>query len=170
MESYELLSGEVIDLSVLSIEDIGFIATLKKEVAGDYPDYFQILRSVKGAGSYILPNGKLTSEICQSILYRVAHDIADRLGIKQGCLLDPSITREDIETALENEDKDNLLSIFEAAQLLRMSHIDTIQLLREGILNGINIKNVWVVRKSDVIDYEKTFVQVDLMEKYKCEE
>jgi len=50
-------------------------------------DYFDLLRRVKGPEALPLRGGPITPTIAASVLYRVAHDIADRTGIEQGYLM-----------------------------------------------------------------------------------
>ena len=85
---YRLLSGEEIDLSGLSAGDRDFLSELARQ-ADAGADYFDLLLRVKGPGARLLQDGMITRDVIHNVAYRAAHDIADRVGVRQGYLLDP---------------------------------------------------------------------------------
>lgn len=84
MNQYQLLSGELVDLEQLSKEDLAYLLDLQRR-AMDAGDYFDLLRRLCGADAYPLKGSdRVTHEICESLLYRIAKDIVERVGIEQG--------------------------------------------------------------------------------------
>lgn len=83
---YELLNGEVLDLSELSRDDRDFLdALLQRSIDGE--NYFSLERAVCGAGAYPLKgSARVTRAIHESPLFIAAEDIVDRTGIRQGVL------------------------------------------------------------------------------------
>ena len=81
--TYELLSGEILKLTELTIEDWAFLFDLMSQAFYDKP-YPQLRLLIAGKNAYPLKgNTRVTTEIHSTILYRVAEDIVDRTGISQ---------------------------------------------------------------------------------------
>ncbi len=143
LKTHELLTGEALRLSALAQEEREFLRHLSRD-AGRGADYFDLLRRVKGPDALPLRGGPITPAVAQSILYRVAHDIADRAGIAQGCLLEP-----DVAGSVELIDATNLLSLTEAANLIGITRPAAHQALVEGRLHGRRVGNAWVLTLAD---------------------
>lgn len=148
METYELLSGEVLSLSGLADAAREFLNELSEDAARGV-DYFDLLRRVKGPQALPLRGGPITPAIAASALYRVAHDIADRIGIKQGYLLAQDVTRP-LDAAAD------LLSLTEASELVGITRPATHQALLERRLSGQRVGNAWVVRRADAEAFKRT--------------
>jgi excisionase family DNA binding protein len=142
MNSYDLINGEALKLSGLTDADRDFLQHLSADAAGG-ADYFDLLRRVKGPGALPLRGGPITPAVARSVLYRIAHDIADRVGIQQGYLLAPSVGATGVEPG------GDLLSLTEAAELIGISRPATHQALVEGRLRGHRVGNAWIVRRAD---------------------
>ena len=147
METYELLNGEVLRLSGFVDSEREFLKRLSDD-ASRGADYFELLRRVKGPEALPRREGPITPAIAASVLYRVAHDVADRVGIKQGYLLAPDVART-VDAAPD------LLSLTEAAELIGITRPATHQALHEGRLSGQRVGNAWVVRRPDAEAFKR---------------
>jgi hypothetical protein len=147
METYELLTGEVLNIFGLADAERAFLKRLSDE-ADRGADYFDLLRLVKGPEALPLRGGPITPAIAASVLYRAAHDIADRVGIKQGYLLAPDVARS-VEAAPD------LLSLTETAELIGITRPATHQALLEARLSGQRVGNAWVVRRADAEAFKR---------------
>jgi len=150
MAGHKLLEGEVIDTSGFSDAEHKFL----KELSGDGrrgAEYFDLLRRVKGPQAFPLRGGRLTPRIARSAFYRVAHDMADRVGIEQGYLLAPIVERP-----TSGRLQQDLLSLTEAAELIGISRPAAHQALVEGRLRGQRVGNAWVVRRTDASEFKDT--------------
>jgi hypothetical protein len=143
METHKLLTGETLNLSKLTEEEQAFLRRLAKDAKGG-ADYFDLLRRVKGPKALPLRGGPITPAIATSVLYRVAHDIADRVGVEQGYLLAPDISR-----SVEANGTGDLLSLTEAADLIGITRPAAHQALTEERLKGRRVGNAWVVARAD---------------------
>lgn len=143
MQTYKLLTGEVVSLEGLSRADRKYLERLSFDVERK-ADYFELLKEVKGPGALPLRGGRLTPDIASSSLYRVAHDMVDRVGIMQGFLLDEEVAR-----ASRRDYRPNLLSLTEAADLIGVSRTAVHQALLERRLQGERVGNAWVIRRED---------------------
>lgn len=150
MAGHKLLDGEVIDTSGFSDAGQRFLKKLSDDGRRG-AEYFDLLRRVKGPGAPPLRGGPLTPLVARSALYRVAHDIADRVGIAQGYLLAPDVERP----AGAGLGRD-LLSLTEAAELIGISRPAAHQALVEGRLPGQRVGNAWVVRRADAQAFKGT--------------
>lgn len=150
MAGYELLDGEVINTSSFSQAEQRFLRELSEDGRRG-AEYFDLLRRVKGPQAPPLRGGRLTPLIARSAFYRVAHDIADRVGIEQGYLLAPDVERP-MGGALQRD----LLSLTEAADLIGISRPAAHQAVVEGRLRGERIGNAWVVRRADASAFKDT--------------
>lgn len=149
MQTHTLLSGEVLGLSKLTEEERRYIHGLSGD-ADDGADYFDLLRRVKGPKALPLRGGPITPAIAASVVYRVAHDIADRVGIKQGYLLAPGVA----ESARVDRRAD-LLSLTEAADLIGITRPAAHQAVTEGRLPGRRVGNAWIIAKQDAESYRR---------------
>jgi excisionase family DNA binding protein len=149
METHELLAGEKLSLAGLGDEDRAFLRRLAGDAERD-TEYFTLLRRVKGPGALPLRGGAITPAIATSVLYRVAHDIADRVGIAQGYLLAPDVAR-----SKEAKFGGDLLSLTEAAELIGITRPAAHQALVEQRLRGWRVGNAWVVKRTDAEAYRK---------------
>lgn len=144
MNQHTLLNGEILDLSGLDQDDRTYLAALRD--ARD-ADYFDLLRRVKGPGARALRDGRITPAVSRSTLYRVAEDIATRVGIEQGWVLAPGVDISGLEVG------NDLLSMTEAADLLEITRPAVHQALKEGRLRGRRVGNAWVIKKADAEAY-----------------
>jgi excisionase family DNA binding protein len=146
--AYELLNGERISIGWLSERDMTFLEGLKVAwQQGD--DYFELLRAVRGKNAYTFKGAKkLTPEVAQSVLFRVAQDIVERAGIKQGVALPPG-------DGLEIPDNKPLCSISEAAEIIGVSRSAIHQSLTRGKLRGWMVGTIWVLARADVLAYRR---------------
>jgi len=146
--AYELLNGERISLGWLSEKDMVFLEGLKQAYEqGD--DYFEMLRAIRGQNAYTLKGEpRLTNQVTQSVLYRVASDIVERAGINQGVSLHPN-------QGLENPDDVPLCSMSEAAEIIGVSKAAVHQALTKGKLRGWMVGTIWVLSRADVLAYRE---------------
>ena len=149
MKTYELLTGEVLNLAKLAEEERAFLRRLSKD-AERGTDYFDLLRGVKGPKALPLRGGPITPAIAASVLYRAAHDIADRVGIEQGYLLAPDVTR-----SAEANGAGDLLSLTEAADLINITRPAAHQALVESRLRGRRVGNAWVIARADAEAFKR---------------
>ena len=149
MKTYELLTGETIGVTGLDAREEEFLRRLSADAKTGEADYFALLRMVKGPDALPLRGRSITAAVARSPLYRVAHDIADRVGIAQGYVLPPNADR----TAVKQEA--DLLSLTEAADLVGISRPAAHQALTEGRLAGQRVGNAWVVRRSDAEAFKR---------------
>ncbi len=84
MYLYTTLKGQQWNLRDLSQEDLSWLFQLLVRAHND--DSYSLLRqSLAGPYAYPLKGSmRVTTEIHESPLYRIAEDIVDRVGIKQG--------------------------------------------------------------------------------------
>ena len=150
MAEHKLLEGEVIDTSGFSDAEHRFLKKLSEDGRRG-AEYFDLLRRVKGPKALPLRGGRVTPRIARSAFYRVAHDIADRVGIEQGYLLGP-----DVESPAGGGLQQDLLSLTEAADLIGISRPAAHQALVEGRLRGQRVGNAWVVRRADARAFKET--------------
>jgi excisionase family DNA binding protein len=146
--AYELLNGERISLGWLSEKDMVFLEGLKAAYEqGD--DYFEMLRAIRGKNAYTFKGeSRLTSKVAQSVLFRVASDIVERAGIKQGASLHP-------DQGIESPDAKPLCSMSEAAEIIGVSRAAVHQALTKGKLRGWMVGTIWVLARADVLAYRR---------------
>jgi hypothetical protein len=150
METHKLLTGETLDLSKLAEKERGFLRRLARE-AERGADYFELLRRVKGPKAIPLRGGPITPVIAASALYRVAHDIADRVGIEQGYVLAPAVAQ-----SVEAAGPGDFLSLTEAADLIGITRPAAHQALVEKRLPGRRVGKAWVVTRTDAEAFKIT--------------
>lgn len=142
MKDYKLLGGEVLKLDEVQGTDLAFLDRLIAEAKAGR-DYFELLRQVKGPDALPLRGDRITPAVANSVLYRVAHDVADRVGIEQGYVLAPGV---DASTVKPSPD---LLSMTEASTLIGITRAAVHQAILEERLRATRIGNAWIVQRQD---------------------
>jgi excisionase family DNA binding protein len=143
------LTGEELSLSKLTEAERGYLGELSGAAANG-TDYFDLLRRVKGPKALPLRGGPITPAIAASVLYRAAHDIADRVGIKQGYLLEPEAV-----SSVHVGRVANPLSLTEAAALIGITRPAAHQAVTEGRLRGHRVGNAWIIARADAESYRR---------------
>lgn len=142
---YQLLNGETLDLSALPKEDLEFLLALMRRAMED-EDYFSLERTVCGPGAYPLKgSARVTREIHNSPLFRVAEDIVDRAGIRQGVLA-PDAGDERVPT-------EDIVSVTEAAKRLGITRSAVIKAAQAGRIKGKKIGHTWALLRRSVETY-----------------
>lgn len=143
---YELLGGENLDLTTLPRKDIEFLLDLMMRAMSD-EDYFDLDRRVCGSGAFPLKGSpRVTREIHSSPLFRVAEDIVDRVGIRQGALApDPGDERVPTE---------DIVSVRDAATALGITRSAVIKAAQAGRIKGKKIGNGWALLRRSVDGYK----------------
>jgi len=141
---YRLLERTTLDLSALPPEDLAFLLDLmQRAFAGE--DFFALERLVCATGAYPLRGGRVTRAIHDSVLFRVAEDIVDRVGIRQGTVA-PDPGDEHIPV-------DDYLSVTMAAQRLGITRAAVIKAAQAGRLEGSKVGHAWVLLRRSVDAY-----------------
>lgn len=144
--AYELLSGERVSIGWLSEADLKWLEQLKEDVEKG-ADYFILLKRVRGVSARPLKGSdKLTQEVAQSALFRVASDIVERAGIRQGFSLP-------MGSGLETPDEKPLVSASEAAEMIGISRAGVHLALTRGKLRGWKVGKMWVVDCNSASSY-----------------
>jgi len=143
---YVLLSGEQVDLAVLSKTGLAFLLDFQRRAMDD-DDYFDLERSVCGPGAFPLQGSpRVTREVRQTALFLVAEDVAYRAGIRQGVLA-------------PNEDDDlapieAIVSVSEAAEDLGITRSAVVKAAQAGRIKGKKIGRTWALLRRSVKCYE----------------
>lgn len=150
---YRLLNGDLIDLRGLSKQDLVFLLDLQRRALAD-ENYFELELSVCGKGAYPLKGSlRVTLEIHDTPLFRVAEDVADIAGIRQGYLApekgDPTVRTE------------KMLSVTQAARRLGITRSAVIKAARTGRLKGTKVGRTWVLLERSVRDYKVASYRVE---------
>jgi hypothetical protein len=142
---YELLNGEILDLSPLPREGVEYLLDLMRRAMSD-EDYFDLERRVCGPGAYPLEgSARVTREIHDTPLFRSAEDIVDRVGIRQGVLAaDPGHERVPTE---------DIVSVTEAANSLGITRSAVIKAAQTGRIKGKKIGHTWALLRRSVDSY-----------------
>jgi len=144
--SYKLLSGESVDLSALPKNDMEFLLDLQRR-AIENQDYFELERSICGKGAYTLKGSpRVTREIHETLLFRVAEDVVDRVGLRQGVIA-PDAKDKNVPT-------DEIVSVAEAASILGISKSAVVKAAHVGRLKGKKIGKTWALLRHSVESYE----------------
>lgn len=143
---HALLSGEVLDLSGLEPAERHYLDQLAAD-AERGAGYFDLLMKVKGPGA--LPSagsgGMVTTAVLESVVYRVAQDIVQRVGIAQGKLGAPT-----------NAAPSQLLSVPEAARLVGVTRQALNDAIARGRLQAQKVGGSYVLKLDDVRAYRAT--------------
>lgn len=143
---YKLLKGDEIDTSRFPNKDLDFILSLYAR-ALDNEDYFDLMREICGPGAYPLKGApRVTREIHDSELYRVAEDIVDRVGVQQGAILP-----DDDDKMVPTE---AIMGAKEAAEKLGISRPAVIQAAQKGRIKGKKVGSSWALLRDSVDSYQ----------------
>lgn len=143
---YQLLKGDEVDISELPRQDVDFILSLYAQAINNV-DYFDLMREISGPGAYPLKGSpKVTREVHDSLLYRVAEDIVDRVGINQGAIL-PDEDDEMVPT-------EAIISAEEASARLGISRAAVVKAAQLGKIRGKKIGGAWALLRESVDSYE----------------
>jgi len=143
--NYVLLSGEPVELSALPKRDLEFLLDLMRR-ALENEDCFALALSVCGPGAYPLKGGaRVTREIHDTPLFRVAEDIMDRLGIRQGVLA-PDHGNHRAPT-------EEIMSVREAAERLGVTPSAVIKAAQAGRIKGRKVGHAWALLRRSVQGY-----------------
>lgn len=87
MNRYTNLNGDVLDLGPLTAEERKHLDICAYAYRAGM-DYYAFSELVRGRGNPLIREngGLITLEVLDQLLYRVTHDLEDRLGIRQGRL------------------------------------------------------------------------------------
>ena len=151
MKTYTLLDGTRLDLRELSPADHAFLRNLHRMVRQDIL-CFEIERVAIGPGSPAL-RGRQTVDrrTAGQPLYRVAEDIVDRAGIRQGLTLAPEFEH------LQNQFPTDCshISAVQAADLIGISRAAVYKAIHAGTLQALHIGNVTIVNKKSALEYRR---------------
>lgn len=146
--AYEMMDGEILSIGWLEEKQVKILQNLRKDVdRGE--DYFTLLRMIRGPNSPMLKDfgGRVTPQACQSVFFRVAQDIVERAGVAQG----RSIASEELRLDPHAE----LVSMSEAAKLIKRSRTAIHLALTKGTIRGWQVGKAWIVDRNSVILYGK---------------
>jgi excisionase family DNA binding protein len=144
------LNGKNVDISGLEEDEKEFVCNLlKMKEKGE--DYFRIYRAAVGPGSLALQGGNtLLPQYAESLIYRIALDVATRAGIEQGLILDP----ESDPSKLSFPDAGEYLSIFQAADYIGISRAAVYKAIKANRLESLRIGNLIFVKKKEAEKYK----------------
>ena len=151
MNSHKLLSGEFVDLADVDPHERAFLEKLEDMVKAGQ-SYFEIERAAIGPGSPAMQGAsRITREIMEQPVYRVAVDITTRAGVDQGLIL-----------ALEHEDQRkqipvdrSQMSVTQAAHALGISRTAVHKAIKEKRLIGNQYGNVVLVDRKSVQEFKQ---------------
>lgn len=142
---YQLLKGENVDLDRLSKADLAFLVHLSQRAIAD-EDFGVLVLAVKGRGAYPRRGRRWVSlRLQEADIYRVAEDIVDRAGIRQGMIAPDA---DDTVTAV-----DQVVGVAEAARLLGITRAAVVKAARAGRLQGRQIGKAWALLRGSVERY-----------------
>lgn len=143
---YKLLRGDEIDTAEFPQEDIDFILSLYAKALNN-ADYFDLIKEVCGPNAFPLKgSARVTREIHNSALYRVAEDIVDRVGVQQGIILpDDNDEMAPIEA---------IMSAKEAADELGISRTAVVRAANRGTIKGKKVGRAWALLRESVESYQ----------------
>jgi excisionase family DNA binding protein len=144
--TYRLLDGGMVAVDNLPREDLAFLLDLQRR-AMEGEDYFDLERAVCGPGAYPLKGSpRVTREVHRTPLFRVAEDIAYRVGIEQGFLA-PNEEDDLVPT-------EGIMSVSEAAEELGITRSAVVKAARVGRIKGKKIGRTWALLRRSVESYE----------------
>jgi excisionase family DNA binding protein len=134
-------------LDGLAARERAFLADLRRMAKAGI-SFFEIERTAIGPGSPALRGwSRLTRELAESPLHRVATDIATRAGIAEGLILAPEheATRKEIPVDRSR------LSVTQAANMLGVSRAAVHKAIQQGRLAAERYGNVLLVSREAVL-------------------
>lgn len=144
--TYQLLDGERINLAKLPKEDLAFLLDFQRRAMED-EDYFDLERTVCGPKAYPLKGSlRVTREVHRTPVFRVAEDIAYRVGIRQGVL---APNEDDELVPIEG-----IMSVSEAAEELGITRSAVVKAAQAGRIMGKKIGRTWALLRRSVESYE----------------
>lgn len=142
---YKMLTGQTVDLSALPKADLEFLVALSRRAIAD-EDYGTLALAVAGPKAYPKRGGRwVTREVMESLVYRVAEDIVDRVGIRQGAL--------GPDEGAQASAVDQILGVTEAARILGITRAGVIKAATSGRLQGRKIGKAWALLRGSVERY-----------------
>jgi excisionase family DNA binding protein len=151
MKRHKLLSGETVRLEDVHARDITFLRNLQR-MATSGLSFFELERVAIGPGSPALQGwSRVTREIVNSPLYRVAADIATRAGIAEGLILAPE--HEDKRPQIPTDR--SLMSVTQAANTLGISRAAVHKAIQQKRLAAQRYGNVVLVDREAVARYQR---------------
>jgi excisionase family DNA binding protein len=151
MKGHKMLSGETISLEDVAARDVAFLKNLQR-MAKNGISFFELERVAIGPGSPALQGwSRVTREIVNSALYRVAADIATRAGISEGLILAPE--HEDKRSKIPSDR--SLMSVTQAANTLGISRAAVHKAIQQERLAGQRYGNVILVSRDAVLRYKR---------------
>lgn len=153
-QPYVLFDGTEIpvsDLSDLSREDREFLADIAAQAdAGQ--DYYALSDQVSMIGAYPLKGAPApTPEIVGAVLYRIAADLVQRAGHRQGRLAAP----RHFAARQAGVPPDDVVTVIEAANILKCSRGNVMHLLRGKKLTGRKVEGNWLIDRVSVDQLER---------------
>jgi len=147
MRSYKTLSGESLSMAGLSARETAFLADLRR-MAKAGVSFFEIERAAIGPGSPVLQGwSRVTRELADTVLYRVASDIATRAGVAEGLILAPEHEARRPEVPSDR----SRLSVTQAATVLGVSRAAVHKAIQVGHLPAERYGNVVLVDRAAVL-------------------
>jgi excisionase family DNA binding protein len=151
MKSHRLLDGTIVALADLTASEKNFLKTLRKMARGG-SSYFDIYRFALGPGSPALQGrNRVDKALVETSLYRLAEDVAARVGIDQGLILAPE---HEAKRVLAREIEEPL-SVPQAAEIIGVTRVAAYKAIQEGRLAHVRIGNVLLVRRADAEEYKR---------------
>ena len=151
MKRHKLLSGEMIVLDDLKARDSAFLKNLRR-MAKDGISFFELERVAIGPGSPALQGwSRVTREIVNSPLYRVAADIATRAGVAEGLILAPEHEGQRTKIPMDR----SLMSVTQAANTLGISRAAVHKAIQHERLAAQRYGNVILVSREKVLRYKQ---------------
>lgn len=149
MKRYKLLSAETVGLDGLDAREVAFLRTLQRMAASGI-SFFELERMAIGPGSPALQGwSRVTRDIVNSPLYRVAADIVTRAGIAEGLILAPEHEQERGEIPADR----SLMSVTQAASMLGVSRAAVHKAIQQDRLPAQRYGNVILVSRVAVLRY-----------------
>jgi excisionase family DNA binding protein len=151
MKTHKLLSGETVALGNLNPREGNFLKNLQR-MAKDGVSFFEVERVAIGPGSPALQGwSRVTPDIVGSPLYRVARDIATRVGIAEGLILAPKHERERDRVPADR----SMMSVTQAANALGISRAAVHKAIQQRRLAAQRYGNVVLVDREAVAEYKR---------------
>jgi excisionase family DNA binding protein len=157
MDKHKLLSGETVHLKGVGVRELAFLKNLQR-MAKSGVSFFEIERMAIGPGSPALQGwSRVTREIVNSPLYRVAADIATRSGIAEGLILAPEHEGKRKEIPADR----SLMSVTQAANTLGLSRAAVHKAIQQKRLAAQRYGNVVLVSRDAVASYKQQRAQAE---------